>query len=345
MPDPVRIDGSLGEGGGQIVRTSVALSSVTGHPVEIHSIRAARRQPGLQRQHLTAVKAIAEITRGSLDGADLGSRVLRFRPGQSVAGDYHFDIGSAGSATLVVHTILWPLLAASGRSRVVIEGGTHNPMAPPYEHLESSFLPVLRSMGAAVEVQLERHGFFPAGGGRLVLEVKGPCSLTPLNLIDGGSLLSKEATALVANLPGAVAVRELKVVRDRLGWADSECHPRSLADVRGPGNVLLLQLRHQAVTEVVTGFGEKGVRAERVAERATRSLARYIEVGAPVGEQLADQLIVPMALAGGGIVRTLEPTPHTRTNLDVVGRFIQLSVDEQESGSSTTLQLRTADAA
>jgi len=329
------IDGSQGEGGGQILRSSVALALVLGRPVRIERVRAGRRRPGLLRQHLTAVRAAAAIGEGgALEGAELGSMTIVFRPGVVRGGEHRFAVGSAGSATLVLQTILPPLLLAPAPSSLVLEGGTHNPMAPPFEQVERAFLPLLARMGCRVQAVLERHGFYPAGGGRLRVQIEPAVDgrLAPLELRERGALRSSRARAVVANLPRHIAERELARVRKTLGWAEPALE---LCEVEsaGPGNLLSLELESEQLTEVVTGFGEKGVRAERVADLAIREARRYLRSGAPVGEHLADQLLLPLALAGGGAFRTLRPSSHLRTNVAVIQAFLPaLDVRLEERG-------------
>lgn len=345
MAELLTIDGAQGEGGGQILRSSVALALVLGRPVRIERVRAGRRRPGLLRQHLTAVRAAAEIGEGSaLEGAELGSTTVVFRPGVARGGEHRFAVGSAGSATLVLQTILPPLLLTPEPSSLVLEGGTHNPMAPPFEHLARAFLPLLARMGARVVAVLERHGFYPAGGGRLRVQVEPAAGgrLAPLELLERGGLRGARARAVVANLPRHIAERELGRVRKTLGVADAALE---LAEVEsaGPGNVLSLELESDRLTEVVTGFGEKGVRAERVADLAIREAQRYLRSPAPVGEHLADQLLLPLALAGGGAFRTLRPSSHLRTNVAVVRAFLpSLELRLEERGPDDwQVELRT----
>jgi RNA 3'-terminal phosphate cyclase (ATP) len=163
----IEIDGSEGEGGGQVVRNACALSLVTGEPVRITNVRAKRSKPGLMRQHVTAIEAACAIGSATCEGLEVGSSDLTFRPGQVAAGDYRFSVGTAGSTGLVLQTVLMPLLLADGPSRLVLEGGTHNMLAPPFEFIQRSFLPIVRRMGGQVEARLVRHGFYPRGGGRI----------------------------------------------------------------------------------------------------------------------------------------------------------------------------------
>jgi RNA 3'-terminal phosphate cyclase (ATP) len=278
------------------------------------------------------VNAIATITGAEVEGAALGSRRLVLRPGPVRPGDYHFSIGSAGSASLVLQTVLWPLLLADAPSRVVVEGGTHNSMSPPFDFLARTFLPVLARMGARVELTLDRHGFYPAGGGRMVCAITPCAALQPLDLVERGRLVATRARALVANLPISIAHRELDTLRGKLALSDAE--PRSVIAM-GPGNVVLIELEHEHVTEVVTGFGEKGTAAEVVARRAAKEAIRYLAADAPVGEHLADQLIIPQALAGRGTFRTGPLSLHTRTNIDVVSAFLPVQLDVIHNASET----------
>src|SRR5262245_1101885 len=212
------IDGSQGEGGGQILRTALALSLVTGTPFRLEKIRAGRDRPGLLRQHLTAVTAAVEIGSATADGVALGSPELVFRPGPVRPGTYRFAVGTAGSAGLVLQTVLPPLLGAAGSSTIVVEGGTHNRHAPPFDFLDRAFLPLLARMGARVRATLDRPGFYPAGGGQLTVEVTPTPALAPLTLLERGAARRRRARAVVANLPAAIAHRELRVVRDQLGF-------------------------------------------------------------------------------------------------------------------------------
>lgn len=334
----ITIDGSMGEGGGQVLRSALALAVVTGTPFHITNIRANRDKPGLRRQHLTAVHAAAQICGGTADGAAVGSRELTFRPGRLAAGDYQFDIGSAGSTTLVLQTVLPPLLLAGGRSTVVLEGGTHNPGAPPADFLEKAFLPIINRMGPRVGITLERPGFAPAGGGRLIVTVEPAPRLTPINLIDRGEVRRRHARAVVAGLPRSIAERELMVVAQRAGWNPGELAVEQLPDACGPGNILLLEVESEHVTEVFSAVGRRGVRAEQLAESAAGEVVRYLAAGVPVGDCLADQLLLPFALAGGGSYRTVALTRHFETNVAVIRLFLDVSI-HAESVAADVVQV------
>jgi RNA 3'-terminal phosphate cyclase (ATP) len=212
----ITIDGSQGEGGGQILGTALALSLVTGRPFRIEGIRAGRQKPGLLRQHLTAVRAAAEVSMAKVSGADLGARALSFEPSNVRGGEYRLAVGTAGSATLVLQAVLPALLTARESSRLTLEGGTHNPYAPPFDFLAKTFLPILRRMGASVEVRLETYGFYPAGDGRFTVAIEPCAKLGHLSLLDRGAT-QMNARAIVASLSEDIAKRELSIVRERLG--------------------------------------------------------------------------------------------------------------------------------
>lgn len=328
------IDGSAGEGGGQVLRSALSLSMVTAQPFRIDSIRAGRDKPGLMRQHLTAVQAAVRISGGHVQGAALGSDSLTFTPGCVQAGDYHFAIGTAGSTGLVLQTLLPALTQADGPSNLLLEGGTHNPHTPCFDFLAEAFLPLINRMGPAVRAHLDRPGFYPAGGGRMRVEI-APCpTLRPLDLTDRGPLLATQAVARVASLDPVIAQKELSVTREVLGWAEGDCRMEELDPAWGPGNVLLLSARYEQVTEMVAGFGERQVPAASLALNAARRIRGMMESGAAIGPYLADQLLLPLALAGGGRFTTVRPSRHTLTNIGTIARFLSvpIRIEQMEDG-------------
>lgn len=331
----ILIDGSFGEGGGQILRTALALALVTGQPLRLEKIRAGRKTPGLLRQHLTCVKAAAQISQAVVSGDHIGSTQLSFAPGPLAAGDYAFAVGTAGSTTLVLQTILPALLQTKEASRLTLEGGTHNPFAPPFHFLTQAFLPLLNRMlvGGAVSATLTRHGFYPAGGGKLEISITPAARLEPLTLLERGALQTRRACALVANLPRSVGERELKVIGQKLNWPAEWLQLEEVKNSQGPGNVVLLELVSEHVTEVFTGFGERGVTAEAVAKQALQEVRRYLATEAAVGEYLADQLLLPLALAGGGAFTTVAPSRHTTTNIEIIRQFLPVKVSCEDTGN------------
>lgn len=324
------IDGAHGEGGGQILRSALALSVVTGIPFCIDQIRANRPRGGLARQHLTAVEAAAAVSGAEVRGAAIGSRSLTFVPRQVVTGRHHFSVGTAGSSMLVLQTVLPPLLLANQASQLVLEGGTHNPNAPPFDFLQKAFLPLLREMGAAIDIQLERPGFYPAGGGQVTVTIEPGGALKGISIDQPLPVLSQRAIARVARLPVTIAHRELAVIRDRLGW--SELLAEEIFNSAGPGNIILLEIGNERFVEVIVGFGEKKVRAETVAANAVAEAQQYLAIGAPVGPHLADQLLLPMAIAGQGCFLTMPLTEHSRTNIAVIQQFLEIEVDVKPVG-------------
>lgn len=328
----IALDGAQGEGGGQVLRSALTLSMITGTPFEIQHIRAKRNKPGLLRQHLTAVQAAASICGAKLDGASLGSQTLRFCPGPIRGGDYRFAIGTAGSAGLVLQTLLPALWFAAVPSTVSVSGGTHNQAAPTADFLIRVWQPLLARMGVQQDLHIERHGFYPAGGGVLNASVQAGSQLQNLQLLERGERLGIAAEALVAAVPGGVARRELDRIHAQIAYVDGRI--RELPANQGPGNVLMLELRHAAVSEIFTAFGERGLSAEAVADQAAREARRYLDSQAAVGEYLADQLLLPMALAGGGAFTATTASDHLHSNIAVIEKFlpIEISVQAQAGG-------------
>ncbi len=324
------LDGSIGEGGGQILRTALSLSLITGTPFRLQRVRAHRPRPGLQRQHLASVEAALRVSGGRVSGATLGSTELAFEPGRVRPGSYRFAVGTAGSATLVLQTVLLPLAVAEAPSRLVLEGGTHNPWAPPFDFLAQSFLPVVARLGPRFGTRLERWGFYPAGGGRFEVEVVPAPRLAPLELTERGELKASRVFGVAAGLPRAIAARSVEAALEVLRL------PHAYVDIRevasdGPGHALLIELLFERLAAVVTGFGEKGVKPEEMARAAAQEAREFLEAGVPVGAHLADQLLLPLALAGG-VFHTLAPTAHTSTNLEVIRRFLPVDLRCEPQG-------------
>lgn len=348
MPDPVHIDGSRGEGGGQIVRSSLALALVTGRTVTIDRIRAGRPKPGLMRQHLTAVEAAAAISGGRVEGAGIGARRLTFEPGTVRAGEYQFNVGTAGSATLVLQTVLPALLYAEGPSQLILEGGTHNPWAPPFDFLEWAYLPLVNRMGPRVSLVLDRPGFYPAGGGRFTVHIQPAPALAGFDLLERGETRAQGVRVLLANLPEHIARREVETILDKTGW-DADCCRIDQLAAAGPGNVVSLEVASEHVTEVFTAFGRQGVRAEQVAADVVRQWRAYVRSGVPVGPYLADQLLLPLGVSAwqaengdrqrGGAFRTLPLTRHSTTHIDVLRAFLDVSISVETTNESSLVRV------
>ncbi len=330
----LRLDGAAGEGGGQILRSALALSMAIGRPFVLERIRARRSRPGLLRQHLTALRAATELCAARVEGASLGSSALAFTPGPVRPGHYHFAVGTAGSATLVAQTVLPALMTAAAPSVVEIEGGTHNPMAPPWDFLAETYLPALARLGPRCTTRLERHGFFPAGGGRMVVEVEPVERLaSDFHLDELPAPWQGSGRILVASLASHVGRREAKTLQAKLGWPAERFAVESVAS-DGPGNIILLRFASGDLTEIVAVCGERGTAAEQVALRAVRAARQLLASQAPIGEHLADQLLVPLALAGGGSFRAAAFSSHARTQAALVELFLPVTVQVVGDGTS-----------
>jgi RNA 3'-terminal phosphate cyclase (ATP) len=316
------IDGSYGEGGGQILRTALSLSMVTGKAFRIDKIRAGREKSGLLRQHLAAVLAAKEVGQADVEGATLSSTHLTFKPRSIQPGEYHFVVGTAGSGTLVLQTVLPALMIAIAPSRLVIEGGTHNMAAPPFDFVEKCFLPLIERMGPKVRVTLERYGFYPAGGGRFTVEIEPKSKLASILIEERGESAAPVVHALVSNLNPKIALRELETAGKLLGCESEQLRVLQTKNSTGPGNAVMVEVASENVTEIFTAFGKLGVSAEKVARDAAEMAQQYLTSSAAVGEHLADQLLLPMALCGGGSFTTTHISQHAETNMDVIARFL-----------------------
>lgn len=339
----ITIDGSKGEGGGQIIRTSLALSALTGQPFSLHNIRAGRKKPGLMRQHLTALKAAAVICGGKYSKLDgIGTKQFSFYPGTVTGGKYECAIGTAGSTMLVLQTILLPLLLTAKPSFIEITGGTHNPLSPPFDFIAGSYLPLLEKMGAKVKLYLARPGFVPAGGGRAIARIEPVDKLSPLTINEPGTHLTTSARAIFSNLPFDIAKRELESLGKALGLPADQLNPMEVkAD--GPGNALIVTVEHEKKAEHFTAFGQPRKRAEQVAEDLADEVKAFITANVGVGPHLADQLLLPMAMAGEGSFTTLEPTLHTLTNAAVIEEFlpVKISFDKLATGAGVLVRIET----
>lgn len=338
----ITIDGSEGEGGGQVLRNACSLSLITGEPFTIENVRGGREKPGLMRQHLTAIEAACAIGGAECEGVAIGSSRIEFRPGRVRAGDYTFSVGTAGSTGLVLQTVLVPLALADAPSRLVIEGGTHASMAPPFEFLARSFLPIIARMGPQVSVRLVRHGFYPRGGGRIEVDIS-PAPLRRIECVERGTARGHAGMALFASLPGEIAARIMKSARKELpAWSEGDFAIRELPADQGPGVALLLESSFEHVTEVVSGFGKLGLPAERLGRTAGKRMAGYLASNAFAGPYLQDQLLLPFAVAGGGAFTSVKLSEHTRTAARVVEHFTGRTVrfGETADGLSQLVEIQ-----
>jgi len=348
------INGSYGEGGGQVLRTSLTLSALLGKPIRIENVRAKRRKPGLQAQHLTGVWAIAQVCGAEVEGADFGSLTLTFRPTSPPrAGEYAFDVaearkgGSAGATSLVFQTLLLPLAFATGQSHLTLCGGTHVAWSPPFHYLEHVYLPTLMRMGLEARVEIETWGWYPIGAGKMITAIngRGESDISGLDLVERGELRQLWGISATSNLPTHVGQRQKKRAEEtlrRLGFA-----PRiEMVDASSPGTgtVVFLVAEYENAVAGFSSLGERGKPAEKVAEEACREFITYHQSGACLDKHLADQLILPLALASDpSAFTTCEITQHLLTNAWVVEQFLDVRFEiEGEEGKTGKVHLTNA---
>jgi len=335
----VVIDGSYGEGGGQVLRTSLALSALLGREMHVESIRAGRAKPGLAAQHLAGVQATAQVCGARVEGARTGSTELSFAPGRIRGGAFRFDVGTAGATTLVLQTILPCLLAAREASAVQITGGTNVLWSPPQEYVAHVFLPAIAAMGASACIECLRPGFYPRGGGRLEARVT-PLSapLRPLTWSDREELRSLTAFSVAEErLPTHILRRQIEGAREALGPVGlraETAHPESAS----PGTMLTIAARFERGAAGFSAAGERGKPAETVGHEAGEQAARFLQGRASVDMHLADQLLLYAAIAGGETVYVTEHiTEHLRTNAWVIAQFLEAEIEVDEATGRVTV--------
>jgi len=329
--DALRIDGSYGEGGGQVLRTAVSLSAITKRPVEVVGIRTRRKNPGLAAQHLTAVEAISKICNGQLSGAEIGSTRMEFHPSDIKGGRYTFDIGTAGSVTLVLQTLILPAIRADGRCVFEVVGGTDVAWSPSVQYLLHVFCEFLARMGVEVRIEILRRGFYPKGGGRVRATVE-PCPrLKPLDLSDRGEFQRIDIWSVASEYlkSNRVAERQAEAARLKLGM-DGVRMDAHYAPTFNPGSSIHLHAHYSNSKLGAGALGERGVRAEEVGEAAASDLLKEMSSGASVDVNMSDQLLPYMALAGNGSFTTRELSEHARTNMWLIEQFLRVKFKVEE---------------
>jgi len=334
----VEIDGSEGEGGGQMLRTAITLSAVTGKPFRMHNIRAKRPKPGLSAQHLEALLAVARITDAEVEGAYLGSKEVFFRPKTTIGGDFSFKIGTAGSTMLLLQTVYLPLAFAGGGS-ISIEGGTHTKWSPPFDFVKYVFCRLIKRMGCDLSLTLERAGFYPRGGGRVSVHISGCSGLKGVVLAERGELKRTSAIITLSRLPGHIAEREARRLRQRLGY-EMDVRVES-PDSPSAGNSVLILCEFESSVAGFSAVGERGVSAEAVADEAADAALELLNSGGVIDARSADQLLLPAALADGEtVVKTVKLTNHIMTNADVLSRFLKRSIELEEGRDGVLIWVR-----
>ena len=324
----ISIDGSFGEGGGQILRTALSLAAITGQAVTIDNIRAGRDKPGLRPQHATGALAVARICGGELQGAEVGSRRVVFKPGKIAPGNYNIDVSairsSAGSVNLVLQTIIWPLAFAGKKSRVTIRGGTHVPYSPTSNYIDDTFLPTIAEMGLSCHYSITKAGYYPEGGGEVRILIPESEELKPISITDPKKPYRVHLTSAVSRLPMSIAERQLDTASARLKsmGLNFETSIKQYPSL-GAGTVVFISLTAGRARAGFQSLGALKKRAERVADEACDELEAYIKTGAALDKHLADQLIIPIALAkGDSRFTTSEITGHLITNIAIVEAFL-----------------------
>lgn len=329
----IEIDGSMGEGGGQVLRSALSLSLLTGQAFTVTNIRANRSKPGLRPQHLAAVQAAGRISAAALDGDRVGSQWITFVPGPLKPGGYHFDIGTAGATALVLQTLLLPLAMAEGASRLSISGGTHVPWSPCFHYLDWHWRPLLARLGIQFDLTLAMAGFYPRGGGELLARIPGCAQPVGLDLQERGALQRIRGISAVANLPLEIAERQRRQTLKRLKMLT----PRVAVEVvveslpaRSRGTLLMLLAEFEYSQACFSSLGALGKPAERVADEAVDELSLFLSTDGAVDPWLADQLLLPLSLAKEtSMVRTSRVTRHLLTNAELIRHFlpVRISVD------------------
>jgi len=331
---PIHIDGSQGEGGGQVLRTALSLSVITGKSVRITNIRANRSIPGLRPQHLKSLDAAAAISRAQVQGSRLGSDNISFIPGDIRTGRYNFDIGTAGAATLVLQTIFIPLSLANSSSSIRITGGTHVPWSPSFDYLEVNWLTHMHKLGFDSDIRLLNAGFYPKGAGRIDGTIRPAKQILPLSLVERGKLIRIMGISAVANLNTSIADRQKRqaIIRMQKLTKDNKSIEIRFKTIQLPstskGTYLLLLPEFENGRCCFFSLGELGKPAERVADEAVDKFFEFLKNDAPIDQYLADQILLPISLAqGSSEIKTSKVTRHLITNAEIIRKFLSLKID------------------
>ncbi len=320
----IEIDGSFGEGGGQILRTALSLSCITGRPFELFNIRRGRKKPGLMPQHITCVNAVSEISSARVSGIKTGSTRLSFTPGRINSGNYIFDIKTAGSCSLVLQTLLLPLLSADSPSHITIKGGTHVPFSPTYHYISEVFIPMLYRIGIRVDPSINRYGFYPKGGGESSFRIFPAGKINGLNPVSKGTLLSVHGYSGVSRLPISIAERQKNALLQKLYPLSADVQ---VLDVPSPGQGTFVFLKGE-YEQVLSGFsslGKRGKPAENVGKEVVEQFTAFHNTPACFDPHLSDQMVMYLSLSHeDSSFTTSRITQHLLTNLWVIEKFLNI---------------------
>jgi len=319
----LEIDGSFGEGGGQVLRTSLSLSCLLNKPFRIFNIRTKRKKPGLMPQHLMGIRALNLISNARVEGDAVGSTELIFEPEEVKAGDYLFDIGTAGSTSLLLQAIILPLIFAKSRSSLSLKGGTHVPFSPPFHYISEVFIPILKKLGIRIEAKIESYGFYPKGGGKVRVEIMPSGRIKGMSFLERGGIKKLRGVSGVGNLPLSIAERQkdaaLKVLASE--GLKAEMEPLSVS-TPGQGTFIFLGTETENCLAGFSSLGERGKRAELVGEEAAKNFLNYYSTSACLDHHMADQIVLYLSIAKGeSSFTTSEVSNHLLTNLWVIEKF------------------------
>jgi RNA 3'-terminal phosphate cyclase (ATP) len=342
----IRIDGAHEEGGGQILRTSVALAALTGQSCQIENIRAGRENPGLAASHVAAVRAVALLSSAEVEGLEVGSRTLAFRPGPLQAGAYKIDVGTAGSVTLVLQACLPVAVAAPAPVQLTLTGGTDVPWSPPFDYLARVFLPLVRRCGGVVDVILHRRGYYPRGGGLVEVRVGSGASWRPFRAEQPGEVRAIRGIAHASNLPADIPKRMKHAAMRRLhGRGDVKIEERVYSgdDALGQGGALVLWADMEETVLGADSLAVRGKPSERVGEEAARDLIKELDTNACLDVHAADQLLVYLVQTSeASVFQVREVSGHLRTQVWLLEQFMGRGVSIEAVGGRWRIEIPEA---
>ncbi|KPK34238.1 MAG: RNA 3'-phosphate cyclase [Nitrospira bacterium SG8_35_1] len=320
----IELDGSYGEGGGQILRTALSLSCVTGHALKLFNIRGGRKKPGLMPQHITCVNAASEITGAKIKGAEAGSTELIFVPGKTMPGNYIFDIKTAGSCTLVFQTLLPPLMFGEGSSIITIRGGTHVPLSPTYHYLSEVLLTMLRNVGVHVDSTIYKYGFYPKGGGEVKFTVHPVSQVKGLDLSERGELIALHGYSAVSRLPVQIARRQKNAMEQKVKSFPADIQIMNVVSP-GEGTFTFLAAQYENTFAGFSSIGKRGKPAEKVGAETASAFLDFNCKSTVFDPHLADQIVLYLSLSRQDSSFTTSCiTEHLLTNLWVIKKFIDI---------------------
>jgi RNA 3'-phosphate cyclase len=337
----IEIDGSHGEGGGQILRTAISMSAVTQESARILNIRAGRPKPGLSAQHVTSIEAVSELCDAEVDGLFPGSKEITFRPGQLVGGNFEFDVGTAGSISLIVLSCLLPAATSRATIRLNVKGGTDVRWSPPMDYLKLVHMAMAKMFGVTFDTEITSRGFYPEGGGEVAVEINPAGRLTGAQISSPGQVRRIEGVAFAQNLPDHVLTRMKHAATKQLVGSKEVKIDSNLSKGRSTGAGIVLASVCENTVLGQSALGEKGVRAEALGEGCAQDLMETVRSGATVDEHMLDQILPYMALADGPSLVTAEGmTSHAETNIWVLEKFVGRRFDVKKVGD--LVEVRTA---